>query len=69
MNRLMNMLVKAMRNELIAIEKERPDCLEIEQAIRNLRNEVNCRIEHGANSGGHLDYVQNELDEILKELK
>tara|TARA_B110000967_G_scaffold119437_1_gene122124 strand:- start:352 stop:513 length:162 start_codon:yes stop_codon:yes gene_type:complete len=45
------------------------DGLELKQAIRNLRNEVNCRIEHGANSGGHLDYVQNELDEILKEIK
>ena len=45
------------------------DCLEIEQAIRILRNEVNCRIEHGADSNGHLDYVQNKLGGILKEIK
>lgn len=34
--------------------------------VANLRNEVNCRIEHGANSGGHLEYVQSILDKILK---
>lgn len=32
-----------------------------------LRIEVNCRIEHGAESGGHLDYVQAQLDNILKD--
>ena len=36
------------------------------EAIQNLRNEVNCRIGHGAESGGHLDYVQAKLDEMLK---
>ena len=34
--------------------------------IQDLRNEVNCRIEHGAESGGHLEYIQNKLDEILE---
>ena len=38
----------------------------IRQEIRNLYSEVNCRIEHGAESGGHLEYVQEKLKEILK---
>lgn len=36
-------------------------------AVSGLRNEVNCRIEHGAESGGHLEYVQFKLDNILKQ--
>jgi len=35
--------------------------------VRILRNEVNCRIEHGAKSGGHLEHVQGKLDEILSQ--
>lgn len=38
-------------------------------AVLKLRNEINCRIEHGADSRGHLEYVQSKLDEILKEAK
>ena len=37
------------------------------EAIRQLRNEVNCRIEHGAESGGHLEFVQTKLDEITTQ--
>lgn len=33
--------------------------------ILKLRTEVDCRIEHGANSGGHLEYVRAELDKLL----
>jgi hypothetical protein len=33
--------------------------------IEALLNEINCRIEHGADSNGHLEYVQRKLDEIL----
>ena len=40
----------------------------IREAVWNLRSEVNCRIEHGAESGGHLDYVQRKLDEILQPI-
>ena len=36
-------------------------------AVLALRAEVNCRIEHGADSGGHLEYVQKRLDGILLE--
>lgn len=35
------------------------------EAVLRLRTEVNCRVEHGAESGGHLEYVQKELDAIL----
>jgi len=31
-----------------------------------LFNEVDCRIEHGAESGGHLEYVRSKLNEIKK---
>ena len=33
--------------------------------ILRLRTEVNCRIEHGSESGGHLEYIQSKLDAIL----
>jgi hypothetical protein len=38
---------------------------ELREAILRLRIEVNCRIEHGAESGGHLEYVQTQLDSML----
>lgn len=38
------------------------------QRVESLRNEVNCRIEHGAESDGQLDYVQTQLDQILKDV-
>ncbi len=31
----------------------------------NLSSEIKRRIEHGANCGGHLIYIQSKLDEIL----
>ena len=37
------------------------------EKILKLRCEVNCRIEHGAESGGHLEYVKNALDEIVAD--
>ena len=30
-----------------------------------LWSEVDCRIEHGAESGGHLDYVRDKLRDAL----
>lgn len=36
-----------------------------EQALRWLHSEVDCRIEHGAESGGHLEFVRAALAEIL----
>ena len=40
---------------------------ELREAVLGLRNEVDCRIEHGAASGGHLLYMQEKLSEMLKE--
>lgn len=37
----------------------------LRRTMELLRNEVNCRIDHGADSGGHLDYVQMQLDAAL----
>lgn len=33
-----------------------------EQTLRELRLEIDCRIEHGADSGGHLEYVRSFID-------
>lgn len=39
-------------------------------AVNKLLSEVDCRIEHGADSNGHLEYVRKELIEILtKEIE
>lgn len=32
--------------------------------IHKLWGEIDCRIEHGANSNGHLEFVRNELTNI-----
>lgn len=34
--------------------------------LRRLNTEIDCRIEHGAESGGHLEYVREHLLRILK---
>jgi len=34
--------------------------------LRELYSEVDCRIEHGAESGGHLEYVRTKLREIIE---
>jgi hypothetical protein len=39
----------------------------LREDVLRLRTEVNCRIEHGADSGGHLEVVQSKLDEILNK--
>ena len=36
---------------------------ELEQQRRELYSEVDCRIEHGADSNGHLEYVRAALGE------
>jgi len=40
---------------------------ELENSIRCLRSEVDCRIDHGAESGGHLEYVLGQLNMMLAE--
>lgn len=39
----------------------------LEQALRELHNEVDCRIEHGAESGGHLEYVRDRLAALREQ--
>ena len=34
---------------------------ELEAEKRDLHNEIDCRIEHGAESGGHLEFVRDRL--------
>lgn len=35
--------------------------------VQNLANEIDCRISHGAESEGHLEYVLKELKSLLGE--
>ncbi len=39
----------------------------LREAILQVRIECSCRIQHGAESGGHLEYIQTKLDTILAE--
>jgi hypothetical protein len=39
----------------------------LREKILALYGEIDCRIEHGANSGGHLEYARAELSTILKD--
>jgi predicted nucleic acid-binding Zn-ribbon protein len=48
-----------------ALVRDEARVAELEAALRDLRNEVDCRIEHGANSNGHLEYVRDRLDAAL----
>jgi len=41
----------------------------LKEEVFKLKTEINCRIEHGAKSGGHLEYVENKLKEILENTK
>ena len=58
------------RDDLFAAWNRRapdPRAVELARSVHALRTEVNCRIEHGADSGGHLEYVMTRLDAILRE--
>lgn len=54
-------VVGALRDEHIALQNARVE-------LRKLNIEIDCRIEHGANSGGHLEYVRTKLNELLAEI-
>jgi len=49
------------------IQRLEAENAKLREAVLRLvfRTEVNCRIEHGAESGGHLEFVQEQLDAIL----
>jgi len=57
-----------MDQEVRAYERDRAEEARDRLAgeIRDLRSEVNCRIEHGAESGGHLEYVHAALVSMEK---
>ena len=60
-------LKKAFEHEAICPKNPyKKEVNSLKDAIRLLLNEVNCRIEHGANSNGHLEFVEKMLTEILK---
>lgn len=40
---------------------------ELRESIMQLRTEVNCRLEHEAESNEHLEYVQSKLNAILRK--
>jgi hypothetical protein len=42
-------------------------CHGLIDAIRSLHAEVECRIEHGAASGGHLEYVRCKLADMMRK--
>jgi hypothetical protein len=42
-------------------------CYGLIDAVRALHAEVDCRIEHGATSGGHLEYVRCKLADMLRK--
>ena len=37
--------------------------------IGQIRNEIDCRIEHGADSNGHLEAIRDMIDKKLDALK
>lgn len=51
--------------ESLAAEARAQKAEGVVEAARRLHNEVDCRIEHGAESGGHLDYVRGKLAAAL----
>lgn len=57
-------LVTLKRSIRVLRGKER-DALEDRVKIHDLLNEVDCRIEHGAESGGHLEFVRDRLERAL----
>lgn len=42
--------------------RRRPAAMTLQQ----LRSEIDCRIGHGVNTNGHLEYVRDRLDEMLE---
>lgn len=57
------------RNKPSTISPEAEALVALLTLIRELHNEVDCRIQHGADSNGHLEYIRNTLKTILTESK
>ncbi len=54
-----------LHNECQAHERTKHELAEAQRDIMNLYAEVDCRVQHGANSGGHLEYVHARLQKML----
>lgn len=50
----------------VEIKESTPTLEGVLKSISALINEVDCRISHGADSNGHLEYVLKKLKEIKK---
>ena len=59
---------KACKRCKLSLDPSKPEvyCNECWE-IQLLLAEVDCRIEHGADSGGHLEYVKGKLLAIMRE--
>lgn len=55
-------LVPAIRNLQGMRENAENKLASAEAGVRELRSEVNCRVQHGAQSNGHLEYVEAYLN-------
>ncbi len=44
--------------QLLRLDTLEAENQRLREALRSLHNEVDCRIEHGAETGGHLEYVR-----------
>ena len=53
-----------LEDKIADLERELAEAVKRDDVL-SLRNEVNCRVDHGAESGGHLDYVLKRLDKML----
>lgn len=51
----------------LALGSDLRNATDILSRLRLLRNEIDCRIEHGVDCGGHLTYVMSALESIIKE--
>jgi hypothetical protein len=40
---------------------------EMRERVLALHNEIDCRVSHGAESGGHLEFVKAQLGKILAD--
>lgn len=61
----MRMFMSGESGKVFAYIDEFHQLRKLEKKVRRLMNEVNCRIEHGAESGGHLEYVGKRLKDML----
>ncbi|MBL4700840.1 MAG: hypothetical protein JKX85_06245 [Phycisphaeraceae bacterium] len=48
-------------------EVKSPDNTAVYQELFSLRNEIDCRIDHGANGSAHLEYVKKQLTKVMKQ--